>query len=210
MNIAFEISYKLALKWKCHKDKLSELQFYQFSIQAESDDLLILKGYLDCKTTYSGIKELYSNAELTLQQESTKVRIPYLQQICTLISRLNGVYHHCRCFKKDLMNKHQIQELLTNVRKLANSKNICRALEFFESSNSYYIVYEELRAIQVVDLTHEDIQSIMFVNNYNMSGYITIHQNINRKSYLSLKNTNNKLLDGQSNGLQTRSTRIYT
>ncbi|CAD8183217.1 unnamed protein product [Paramecium pentaurelia] len=150
-----EISYKLQLKWKCEENKLISMHFQQFTIQAGNEDLLKFKKHLDCQTTYIGIREIYDNVILIQQKDNAK--------ICSLKSKLDGKMYICKCYKKQEVEKYKIYEQLVILRKLGDFKNVAQIIDFYESSNSYYFIFEQMNRIHYSSLSHEDIQSMMFV-----------------------------------------------
>ncbi|CAD8165875.1 unnamed protein product [Paramecium octaurelia] len=143
------------LKWKCQENKLISLHFQQINIQAGNEDLLILKKHLDCKATYVGIREIYDNV-IIIQQSG-------IAKTCTLKSKLDEKMYFCKCYKKQQVEKYKIYEQLIILRKLVDFKNVARLIDFFESSNSYYLIFEEMSRVHYHSLSHEDIQSMMFV-----------------------------------------------
>ncbi|CAD8181130.1 unnamed protein product [Paramecium octaurelia] len=148
-----EISYKLKLKWKCQDSKLTSIHFQQFTIQADNEDLLKLKKHLDCSATYVGIREIYDNVILIQQTDFAK--------ICSLKNKLDGKKYFCKCYKKAEVEKYKIYEQLVIQRKLGDFKNVAQIIDFYESSNSYYFIYEQMKRIHYHSLSHEDIQSMM-------------------------------------------------
>ncbi|CAD8167504.1 unnamed protein product [Paramecium pentaurelia] len=143
------------LKWKCQENKLISLNFQQITIQAGNEDLLILKKHLDCKTTYVGIRDIYDNVILIQELGIAKT--------CKVKSKLDGKMYICKCYKKQEVEKYKIYEQLVILRKLIDFKNVAQLNDFYESSNSYYLIFEQMNKIHYHSFCHEDIQSMMFV-----------------------------------------------
>ncbi|CAD8098497.1 unnamed protein product [Paramecium sonneborni] len=180
-----DISYKLAVKWICQDNKLISMLVQQFSIEADSQDLLMLKKYLDCKVTYVGIREIYDNVILIQQKGIAKT--------CTLKSKIDEKTYLCKCYKKQEFENLRIYEQLVILRKLSGFKNVAQMIDFFESSNSYYIIFEEMSRIHYHNLSHDDIQSMMF--DILCSVKVLISNNI----YHSQINLSNILMDKDMN-----------
>ncbi|CAD8099101.1 unnamed protein product [Paramecium sonneborni] len=187
-----DISYQLALKWKCQENKLLSMHFQQFTIYAENEDLLILKKHLDCKVTYVGIREIYDNVILIQQTGNAKT--------CTLKSKIDDKNYICKCYKKQEFEKCRIYEQLMILRKLNEFKNVARIIDFFESSNSYYIIFEQMNRIHYHNLSHEDIQSMMFVYQIKQQDILCcVKVLISNKIYHSQINLCNILMDKDMN-----------